>query len=103
MKFKRHVKRELREILMRDLKEYEKSIRMTKEERRALYEWVSEGNSPYDNGCYLYNEMGCPMDYITAERTAQEQLEHPENFACHYIDDEICFIPKNIDSDELPF
>ena len=32
MKFKRHVKRELREILMRDLKKYEKSIRMTKEE-----------------------------------------------------------------------
>ena len=49
MKFQKHVKREIRELLIQRLKEYEKNIKMSKHEKRLLYEWVSSGRSPYDN------------------------------------------------------
>ena len=103
MKFKKHVKKEIREILTRDLKDYEKHVTMTQKERKDLYNWVSNGYSPYDNDYYLYDEYGCPMDFISAERMTKDFIEHPENFACHYINDDIAFIPINKDSSDLPF
>ena len=40
---------QLQQILRNDLAVYESRFNLTDEERRSLYEWVSEGNAVYDN------------------------------------------------------
>lgn len=74
MKFQRHVKREVRDLLSEQLKEYEAGFTMTREERRLLHEWVSSGHSPYDNGNYIYG-AGVPLDFVSALRCEQELQE----------------------------
>ena len=63
---------QLQQILKKDLAAYESSFDLTDEERRSLYEWVSEGNAVCDNPWYMANENGAPMDYVTAMRTVSE-------------------------------
>lgn len=36
---------------------------------------MAAGNSPYDNGNYIYGENGWPMDFVSALRFEEEQLE----------------------------
>lgn len=74
MKFEKQVPRETREFLTKQLKEYEQTTRMNKEERRLLHEWVSAGNSPYENGDCIYGAGG-PVDFISALHTVQEMDE----------------------------
>ena len=74
MKFQRHVKREVRDLLSEQLKEYEAGFTMTREERRLLHEWVASGHSPYDNGNYIYG-AGVPLDFVSALRCEQELQE----------------------------
>ena len=71
MKFQKHVKREMRELLMQQLIEYEKKTKMFKHERKLLYEWVSSGRSPYDNALNI-SSGGYPMDFIGALHIMQE-------------------------------
>lgn len=71
MKFEKQVPRETREFLTKQLKEYEQTTRMNKEERRLLHEWVSAGHSPYENGDCIYGAGG-PVDFISALHTVQE-------------------------------
>lgn len=56
----------------------------TPEERQALREWVKSGHSPYENGDYVADESGGPMDFIRAwrfqEEEYQEYLKDPEEF-----------------------
>lgn len=67
---------ELKRILQADLKKYLKQFPdATAEEKRAVREWVAEGNSPYDNSWLFYSESGWPMDFITAERRVKEFQE----------------------------
>ena len=68
MKFHRHVTQEVRAFLLEQLKEYETNTPMNKEERKALYDWVANGRSPYDNGDYIYGDNGFPLDFISALR-----------------------------------
>ena len=75
MKFEKHVKREIRELLDEQLKEYESNITMTKSERKELYDWVAGGRSPYDNGDYICGSNGYPLDFVSALRTARELQE----------------------------
>lgn len=75
MKFEKHVKREIRELLDEQLKEYESNITMTKSERKELYDWVAGGRSPYDNGDYICGSNGYPLDFVSALRTARELKE----------------------------
>ena len=72
MRFQKHVTREAREYLTKQLKEYEQHMTMTKEERKELYEWVVSGRIPYDNGDYLCDGCGYPLDFVSALRTNQE-------------------------------
>ena len=60
---------QLQQILKKDLAAYESSFALTDEERRSLYEWVSEGNAVCDTPWYMANENGAPMDFVTAIRT----------------------------------
>jgi len=62
--------------LRKELKEYERSIvDLTDEERSDLREWVSAGNSVYDNPFYVAHEGGYSVDYIQAIRTIDEMRE----------------------------
>ncbi len=60
---------QLQQILRNDLAVYESSFDLTDEERRSLYEWVSEGNAVCNNPWYMASENGAPMDFVTAMRT----------------------------------
>lgn len=75
MRFYKNVPYENREILTVQLKKYEKEMAMTSDERRELHKWVARGNSPYDNGDYIYRENGWPMDFVSALRFVDEQLK----------------------------
>ena len=63
---------QLQKILKNDLAAYESRFDLTDEERRSLYEWVSEGNAVCDNPWYMASENGAPMDFVTAMRTVSE-------------------------------
>ena len=75
MRFHKHVPQEHREILTEQLRKYEKEMAMTSDERRELHKWVARGCSPYDNGDFIYRENGWPMDFVSALRFVDEQLE----------------------------
>lgn len=122
MKFQKQVKREVRELLQEQLKEYESHTRMTKQERKELHTWVASGRSPYDNGDYLCGADGCPLDFISALRSNkelqnwfgnlsdEEKQAEIQGFCCRFNtqNDDIYFdvttlcIPDHED-EELPF
>ena len=52
----------------------------TKEEREELREWVSAGNSVYDNPYFLYGEDGAPIDYLQAIRTTEDMRNNPDDY-----------------------
>lgn len=79
MRFHKNVPQENREFLTEQLKKYEKEMKMTSEERQELHKWVARGRSPYDNGDYICDENGCPMDFVSALRFMDEQMEWYEN------------------------
>ena len=64
----------------------------------ALRNWVKEGNSPYENGDYVCDEKGYPLDFINTMRfwdgLRQEWFEDPEAFMA-----EQC--PEHNSSEEL--
>ena len=57
----------------------------------ALRDWVKEGNSPYENGDYVWDEKGHPLDFINTMRfwdgLRQEWLEDPEAFMAEHCPD----------------
>ena len=62
--------------MRKELKEYEQSISdLTDKEREGLHDWVSAGNSVYENPYYVATEGGYPVDYIEALRTMEEEWE----------------------------
>lgn len=57
------------------------------EEKRYLNSWVRSGHSPYENGWYIVNDSGGPMDFICAMQFLgdeyQAYLEDPDgNDSC---------------------
>jgi hypothetical protein len=101
-------------MLIKELKEYEKTFTdMTREEKHLLHMWVRNGNSPYDNGDYVCDDSGYPMDYVSTLRfwadiqeyydslseeeqrefrgeTVHEPIEIPER------SDDVFFIPEDL-------
>lgn len=75
MRFRKNVSRENRELLTEQLRQYEKEMRMTSEERKELHKWVASGRSPYDNGDYICSDGGYPLDFVSALRFEAEQME----------------------------
>ncbi len=122
MKFQKQVSQEVRTLLTEQLKEYEKHTSMRKEERRELHEWVSRGRSPYDNGDYLCDSDGYPLDFISALRMNQElqewfnglseeEQEAERNGGCYMYSpatddiyfDVTCLTLPTSDDEDLPF
>ena len=76
---------ELQRENKRELRSYLKRFPdATPEEKRALRRWVDSGRSPYENGDYIVNEYGGPMDFIHALRFMEveilEYLKDPEGY-----------------------
>lgn len=76
MKFCKNISKDKQEALLTQLLEYENNVQMTGEERELLHDWVSKGNSPYDNGDYICGENGFPVDFISASRFVYEQIQY---------------------------
>jgi hypothetical protein len=77
LRFKKKVEPEVREWLREDLLRYESEFAMTSGERLELHEWVSDGNSPFENpGCYT-DESGNPLDFVTAARVEADLRKEP--------------------------
>lgn len=71
-------KKEIKSMLRSELKRYMSEIGiLTPGEERDLREWVAAGNSVYDNPYCFYREDGWPMDYITADRIAEDRRKNP--------------------------
>ena len=73
MRFSKKITAARKEYLANLLRQYEERTPMNSEERAELRQWVMEGNSPYDNGWYLCDEDGCPLDFVYAMRIAQDE------------------------------
>lgn len=74
-------KAELLKEFKREMRSYLKQFPdATPEEKRELCRWVNSGHSPYENGDYIVNDDGGPMDFINAQRFLeveyQEYLKH---------------------------
>lgn len=81
MRFHKNVPRENRELLTEQLRQYEKEMRMTSDERKELHKWVASGRSPYDNGDYICTDGGYPLDFVSALRFEKEQMEWYQNLS----------------------
>lgn len=68
-------------FLLEELREYEKITDMTAEERTALHEWVSEGNSLHANSSMGCHENGEPMDFLDDYRYHEEIRKDLEQLA----------------------
>jgi len=76
---RKETKKELKNMLRKELKEYEATIGvLSDEERNDLHEWVANGNSVHDNPGAVSGENGLPMDYINARRLIEEMAEMRE-------------------------
>ncbi len=74
------------------LKEFKREMRLylkqfpdaTPQEKRDLRRWVNSGHSPYENGDFICNDDGGPMDFISAQRfwedEYQEYLKNPDAY-----------------------
>ena len=43
-----------------------------KEEKNELLKWLKQGNCPYSNDLYIFDESDRPVDFIEAIRAEQE-------------------------------
>ena len=69
----RHCVKEHKISLRNELKVYEPTItNLTDKERFDLREWISGGNSVYDNPYHMTDDYGYPMDFIDAIRAAAD-------------------------------
>ncbi len=73
---------------------------MTKEELHELEEWVASGRSPYDNGDYIYNDYGYPMDFVSALRFLNEEREWFNSLSDEEREEELCSLRSNYDTFE---
>ena len=59
-------------LLKREAAQYKATMPMSQEERRCLDDWIKNGNSVYDNPWCMADELGRPMDYISAIRIVED-------------------------------
>ena len=81
------IDKERKAYLRKELKEFEKNNPMTDDERKALREWVNEGNSVYENSMMAvgYNYLAEYRDckYLR-EATKDMSPEDAQKFAWDY-------------------
>jgi len=68
-------------FLRDELAEYEKATKMTDTERRALHEWVADGNSVHTNDSMACYEGGAPCDFLDVYRNEEEIRQNLERLA----------------------
>lgn len=73
MRFNKKMTATQKDYLTELLRRYEKETPMNSDERADLRRWVMDGNSPYDNDWLLYDENGCPLDYVSAIQLANDE------------------------------
>lgn len=100
MRFHKNVPAENRAFLREQLKQYKKEISMTKEELQELEEWVASGRSPYDNGNYIYNNYGYPMDFVSALRFLNEEQEWFNSLSDEEREEDLRSLRSNYDTFE---
>lgn len=76
MKFNEHVSPELKAFLEKEYKEYVKKTPLTPDERKALREWVKDGNSVYENSSNAWYDGQVPVEFIEVYRDEQYIREH---------------------------
>lgn len=122
MKFNKHISPELQDLLITQLEEYIKTTPMTKKESRAVWEWVRDGHSVYENMSGAFYDGQVPVEFLTEWREDEYIRKHtkgmkPEEarkFALSYYgwDDEVlpsggepvqCFGTAGMETEELPF
>ena len=102
-------KAELLREFKREMRSYLKRFPdATSEEKQALRRWVNSGHSPYENGDYIVNDDGGPMDFISAlrfwEAEYQEYLKDPEAYRETHDSEGPFSLEYDPDTeDELPF
>ena len=105
MKFQKRVSREIRDMLKKQLADYEYGMKMSAVERKALHEWVSSGRSPYDNDMQIYGDYGL-LDFISAMRLMEDENIILDTFFDTQTD-EVLFSVNVVagiqTDDELPF
>jgi len=84
MKMKTGIDLELKTLLKEELQTLQEYVEMfdemTQEEKDELREWMAHGNSVNSNPHLLYGEKGCPMDFVSASRTAEDMAVNPEQY-----------------------
>jgi hypothetical protein len=50
------------------------------DERKALHEWVVNGNSVFDNAWGIASEDGNPLSFIEAFRLVVDMSSYPEDY-----------------------
>lgn len=60
--------KERKRFLKQELKEYEKRMPMTQDERRELREWINAGNSVHENTCCAVDDGNKPIDFLDIYR-----------------------------------
>lgn len=100
----REWKAELLQEFKREMRSYLKRFPdATSEEKRDLRRWVNSGHSPYENGDYIVNDDGGPMDFISAQRY-QEYLKDPDAYRGTHDSEERSSVKYDSETgDELPF
>lgn len=80
---------------------------VTPTEKAELLKWIKAGNSPYSNDEFVYDDAGCPMDYINAmrfwEAMHEEYLADPVGFHERFLQEaEPCTLVDTGGDDVLP-
>jgi len=68
MKFNKHLSPEICKVLESQYREYIKTTKMSKKERRALRDWVKEGHSVYENTCEAWANGLVPIEFLAVYR-----------------------------------
>ena len=129
MKFNKHLPKWHEEFLEKEYKKYCNETPMTNSERRALRNWVKDGNSVYENPSGVWADGQVPVEFLTVYRD-EEYIrqstkgmfpEEAKKFALDFYGwsddisetdqiifntetDDICRIYSvNVSDDELPF
>lgn len=76
MKFNKHLPEWRKEFLENKYKEYCKNTTMTNSERRALREWVKDGNSVYENSMDAWADGQVPVEFLTVFRDEEYIRKH---------------------------
>lgn len=81
MKFNKHLPKWRQEFLENEYEQYCKSTTMTASERRALREWVKDGNSVYENASGVWADGNIPVEFLTIYRDEEYIRQHTKGMS----------------------